>query len=87
MYSIIFYIGKPWKDKIYKNYPFFVLILLNIGASITMHYITPYTLETLGILPISNYVVSILLLISIAALTLGFVFNYIITEVINECKV
>lgn len=79
IYSLFFYIGEPWKEKIYKNKILFVLIVLNLMSTVAMHYITKYALGPLGLLPIINEYASIILLISIAACTLGFIYNQVIT--------
>ena len=49
VYSLFFYIGRPWNSKIYKNYLLFLMILLNIGATITLHYITKYCYDAFQI--------------------------------------
>lgn len=43
VYSFIFYIGKPWKEPIYKNYILLLLILINIGFTVTLFYTTYLT--------------------------------------------
>lgn len=87
IYSLFFYIGEPWKQKIYKNWILFPLIVLNLMSTVAMHYITSFALKPLGLMPIPFDVVSILLLISIAAALLGFIYNQIITEVVAECSI
>lgn len=82
MYSIFFYVGAPWKQKLYRNYTFFILIILNLCSTVTLHYITRFSLKQLGTLPIPHEVVSIILLISLAACALGYFYNYAITEVL-----
>lgn len=82
IYSLFFYIGGPWKQKIYRNWILFPLIILNMISTVAMHYITPFALKPLGLVPIPYEVVSNLLLISIAASLVGFIYNQIITEVI-----
>ena len=59
IYSVFFYIGHPWKQPLHKNYILFILILLNIIATIVLYYITKY-LKKLGVLEISYDVVSVL---------------------------
>lgn len=54
-------------------------------STVALHYITKYATKALGLLPISYEVVSIFLLISIAACMLGFIYNQIITEIVAEC--
>lgn len=85
IYSLFFYIGEPWKQKIYKNWILFPLIILNLCSTVALHYITKYALKALALFEISNEVVSIMLLISIAACLLGFIYNQIITEIVTEC--
>jgi hypothetical protein len=48
-------------------------------STVALYYITKYSLKALATKPISNYVASIILLISIAACLLGFIYNQIIT--------
>lgn len=79
IYSLFFYIAGPWKQKIYKNWVLFVLIILNMISTVAMHYITPFALKPLGLVPIAYEVASNLLLISIAASLIGFIYNQIIT--------
>lgn len=85
IYALFFYIGEPWKQKIYRNYILFPLIVLNLGSAVTMHYITSYATRALGTMPIGNEVVSVLLLISLAACVVGFVYNYAIGEWVGGC--
>ena len=54
IYSLFFYIGEPWKQKIYKNWILFPLIILNLMSTVALHYITSYGKKALGLLPISN---------------------------------
>jgi len=79
IYSLFFYIAQPWKQKIYKNKILFTYTILNIMSTVALYYITKYSLKALATKPISNYVASIILLISIAACLLGFIYNQIIT--------
>lgn len=37
IYSLFFYIGEPWKQKIYKNKILFILIILNLSATVALH--------------------------------------------------
>lgn len=62
-----------------------MLLLANIITTVALHYITRYATKVLAMLSISNEVASIILLISIASCSLGFLYNYLITEVENGC--
>ena len=54
IYSLFFYIGEPWKQKIYKNKILFILIVLNLSATVALHYITKFATKQLGTLPMVN---------------------------------
>lgn len=84
VYSIFFYIGAPWKERMYRNYPLFILTILNIISAVALHYITRYAYKPLAMLPIGNQVASIILGISLAACILGFVYNEIITYIVHR---
>lgn len=78
--GLFLYISKPWKVKIYKNYPLFILILLNIISSIMLFYLTPYMTASFGTVEISPTPVSICLAIMGLSTGLGYLFNQIIDQ-------
>lgn len=51
-----------------------------------MYYITGYAKKALGLAAIDYSTASVLLLISILACMLGYLYNQIITEVLEECN-
>lgn len=84
IYAYIFYISDPWKLPIYRNYLLSILIILNIGATVALHYITKYSQTALGTVPISNEVISVVLAISVGACIMGFFYNMVITKLVNN---
>ena len=87
MYGVIFYISNPWKMFIYKNPLFFLVVLLNVGGTIAMHYITKITGKSLGVWPIDYTSTSILLAISGAACVVGYIYNSILDRIEIETKI
>lgn len=63
LYSVFFYIGEPWKQKMYKNWILFPLVILNVMSTVALHYITSYARKFLGLVAVSYSVASTLLLI------------------------
>ncbi len=43
IYPLYFYIGQPWKQKIYKNIPLLILLILNCIACIIIFFSTKLT--------------------------------------------
>lgn len=85
VYSFIFYIGRPWKLKIYKNWLHFILIILNVISTVALHYITQWAKKPLSMATLDYSITSTLLLISILACLLGYFYNVFISEVLEEC--
>ena len=86
MYGVFFYISHPWKTYIYKNILFLIIVLLNVGGTIAQFYITYATRNVLKNWPISNTYTTILLAISAASVTLGYIYNLIMDRVEDETE-
>lgn len=78
-YPFFIYIGKPWKQKIYRNIILITLIVLNIIATVIIYYLSPQGIPALAITPISVNTVSIVLLIGCASCFISFVYHQILT--------
>lgn len=86
IYALFFYIGSPWNSKIYKNYLLLLLILLNVAATVLLHYITKYCYDAFQMFEISYSVATIMLFISVGACLVGFIYNQTITEFVEYCS-
>ena len=84
--GLFLYISRPWKPKIYRNIPLFVIILLNIISAITLFYLTPYLTDTLATVVISPTPISICLAIVGAATALQYLFNQVIDQMEQHVK-
>ena len=79
--GLFLYVSLPWKVRIYRNYPLFILIVLNILASIMLFYLTPYmTAYFFGTVEISPTPVSICLAIIGLSTAVGYLYNQIIDQ-------
>ena len=78
--GLFLYISKPWKVKIYKNYPLFILILLNLISSIMLFYLTPYMTEAFFTVVIDSTTASICLAIMGVATGVAYLFNQIVDQ-------
>ena len=78
--GLFLYISKPWKVRIYKNYPLFILIVLNIVSSIMLFYLTPYMTMAFGTVEIDATTSSICLAIMGVSTGIGYLFNQIVDQ-------
>lgn len=78
--GLFLYISKPWKVRIYRNYPLFIVVLLNIIASITLFYLTPFITTNFFTVELNATGVSISLAIVGVSVGLSYLFNQIVDQ-------
>ena len=77
-YPFFFHLAQPWKLAFCRNYPMLVLLVLNVGASIALFYITKQATEALGFVEIAYREATIVLVITYAFTIAGGIFNFIV---------